>query len=215
MQRLWRYDIRLCGMACLVLSLFWEPVFARKPDKDPEKHYTVLFIGNSLTYTNDLPELVEKAAKKQGIRIEADMLAHADFGLEDHWNSGELPGVISSRQYDYVVVQQGPSSQADGKASLLYYGEKIKTLCDSNGSTMALFMVWPSLFNFKTFEGVIHHYTEAASALGVKLCPVGQVWKDQVDRENDFSYYGPDFFHPSLQGSQAAAEVIVKSLFGE
>lgn len=204
MQRssLWILLFLSCGLA-----------FAGKPGKEPAKTYTLLFIGNSLTYTNDLPKLVEQAGKSKGIRIEADMLTHADFGLEDHWNSGELPEAIANKKYDFVILQQGPSSQADGLASLLTYGAKIRTLCDSNGSKMALFMVWPSLFQYKTIDGVIQHYSDAASQLGAILCPVGEAWKENIDIRKDFSYYGPDFFHPSLKGSEAAAEVIVNSLF--
>jgi len=45
------------------------------------------------------------------------------------------------------------------------------------------------------------------------LCPVGLIWKNYQDRTGDFSYYGPDDFHPSLAGSQLAADVIYKTFF--
>jgi hypothetical protein len=74
-------------------------------------------------------------------------------------------------------------------------------------------MVWPSLHYYHTFNGVIESYTLAANATSSILCPVGEVWKSYFDETEDFSYYGPDGFHPSLKGSNVAAQVIYESLF--
>ena len=46
------------------------------------------------------------------------MLARANYALKDHWNEGELQSLIKSGNFDFVVVQQGPSSQAEGRAML-------------------------------------------------------------------------------------------------
>jgi lysophospholipase L1-like esterase len=74
-------------------------------------------------------------------------------------------------------------------------------------------MVWPSLTYYSTFDGVIFSYTEAANMNNDILCPVGEVWKSHFDVTNDFSYYGTDGFHPSLEGSNVAAQIIYESLF--
>jgi len=175
-------------------------------------HVRILFVGNSLTYANNLPQLVKKVATRNDIRIQTDMLAYSNYALEDHWNDGELQSLITNGDYDYVVVQQGPSSQADGKAMLLEYGERIKSLCDKQDTKLAFYMVWPARINYHTFEGVIANYSLAASHTKSILCPVGKVWKGYIDSTQDFSYYGSDGFHPSLTGSQLAAEIIFESL---
>jgi len=172
----------------------------------------ILFVGNSLTYTNNLPQLVKEVGAKNNIRIQTEMLAYANYALEDHWNDGELQGLINTGKYDYVVVQQGPSSQADGKAMLLDYGERIKLLCDKQNAKLAFYMVWPARANYHTFDGVIANYSAAAQQTNSILCPVGQVWKAYFDSTQNFSYYGADGFHPSFAGSQRAAEIIFASL---
>lgn len=174
--------------------------------------YHILFIGNSLTYTNDVPGLLEGIATTQGISISTTSVAPGGYGLEDHWNDGAIQPLIESREYDYVVIQQGPSSQAPGRASLIEYGGKIATLCQAHGVTLIYYMVWPSRTNYNNFDGVIANYTEAATLSRAGLAPVGSVWKAHFDSTNDFSYYGPDGFHPSLEGSTMAAEVIFESL---
>ena len=52
--------------------------------------YTLLFIGNSLTYSNDLPSLVKRAAKIKNINIETKMIARGNYGIIDHWNDKSI-----------------------------------------------------------------------------------------------------------------------------
>ena len=182
---------------------------------DSQDTIRILFVGNSLTYTNDLPALVELEAKARGVKIKSKMLAYPNYALVDHWNDGELQKHIQSEKYNYVIVQQGPSSQTEGKEMLLESGELIARLCEQSGAQLAFFMVWPSRIYYHTFDGVIANYGMAADSTGTILLPVGKVWKDHFDQTKDFSYYGPDSFHPSLRGSQVAAEVIVNILLGD
>ena len=174
---------------------------------------TILFVGNSLTYTNNLPALVEIEAKKKGIRIKTEMIAFPNYALEDHWNDGIFKTRLAEKKYNYVVVQQGPSSQSEGRSMLLDYGARIKEQCDKYNTKLAFFMVWPAYANYSTFDGVIKNYTDASSTTGSLLCPVGKNWKQHFTDTNDFSYYGPDNFHPSLKGSEVAAQVIADTLF--
>jgi hypothetical protein len=177
-----------------------------------DKAVTILFVGNSLTYANNLPGLVEAQAKERGIKVKSDILAFPNYALEDHWNDGELQKRIANKKYQYVVVQQGPSSQADGRAMLLDYGQRIKKLCDDNNAKLAFFMVWPARVNSGTFEGVIANYSEAAKTTQSLLCPVGKIWSEHFNKTQDYSYYSPDGFHPSEAGSKVAAVVIFESL---
>ncbi|MEP2935465.1 MAG: SGNH/GDSL hydrolase family protein [Gilvibacter sp.] len=174
--------------------------------------YSLLFVGNSLTYFNDLPGLVGERASLEGIDIETTTVAYGNYGLEDHWNDGEIQTMIETFDYDFVIIQQGPSSQAYGRSSLIEYGGYIKEVCAANDTELAFFMVWPSLVYYHTFPGVIQNYTDAATLNEALLCPVGEHWRDVVDQTGDTSYYGPDGFHPSLEGSEIAAQIILQSL---
>ena len=175
----------------------------------------VLFIGNSLTFFHDLPKLVFDLAASKDMEISTKMVAKSNYAIIDHWDEGEVQDLIKSAIYDFVVIQQGPSSQSEGNEILLNSGKQYADLCEQYSAKLAYYMVWPSLTNYQTFDGVINNYTAAAEANNAILCPVGQVWKAHFDRTNDFSYYGADGFHPSLKGSQVAAKVIFESLFEE
>ena len=44
----------------------------------------VLFIGNSHTYFNDMPNMFAELARKEGVACEVTMLAHGGWYLEQH-----------------------------------------------------------------------------------------------------------------------------------
>lgn len=89
----------------------------------------------------------------------------------------------------------------------------IKSLCDETNAKLVYFVVWPSLGYYNTFDGVIKNHKEAAKINKAIICPVGEVWKAHFDKTNQFDYYGPDGFHPSVLGSKVAADIIVNTLF--
>jgi len=181
--------------------------------KTSKTKVNLLFIGNSLTFTNNLPELVKKYAKQKKVKIHTKMVAFPNHAIEDHWNDRKVQKLISSKKYDFVIIQQGPSSQNDGRKMLIEYGEKYSTLCKTNEAKLCYFMVWPSLKYYHTFDGVIKNYADAASINNAILLPVGAIWKDYIDTTNSHAYYGSDGFHPSLKGSEITAKTIVDLLF--
>lgn len=183
------------------------------PPQPNPADYHVLFVGNSLTYRNDLPGLFRAVAMDAGKRVATEMLAFPDYGLIDHWYDGKVQEKIASGVFDYVVIQQGPSSQQEGRESLIYYGGLLNSLCEENGAQLAYYMVWPARAYYYTFGGVIENYRYAAALHSTLLCPVGERWKEHFDGTGDFSYYGPDNFHPSEAGSKVAATIIYYSLF--
>lgn len=172
----------------------------------------VLFVGNSLTYTNNLPELVKLEAKSRGFKVKVSMLAYPNYAIIDHWSDGDVQKMIMNGKYDYVVIQQGPSSQEEGRRMLIEDGATLARLCEKYETQLAYFMVWPSNVYYHTFDKVIQNHKAAAEENNAVLFPVGEVWKKHFDETKDFSYYGMDGFHPSLRGSQVAAKVIVDTL---
>lgn len=178
-----------------------------------DENIGILFIGNSLTYFNDLPVLVRERIQAQGKEVTVRMVAYPNYAIVDHWADGEVQQLISSQDYDYVIIQQGPSSQSDGRQMLIESGKLYSEICEQNNAKLCYFMVWPSINNYSTFDGVIKNYTDAAAMNNAILLPVGEVWKAYIDTTNNYEYYGPDGFHPSEKGSEVAADIIVERLF--
>ncbi|HAA10143.1 MAG TPA: hypothetical protein DCE41_00025 [Cytophagales bacterium] len=161
----------------------------------------MLFVGNSLTYTHDLPGMLTQVAKAYGQEVDTECLCLPNYAVVDHLDFGPLEHKLLNEDWDYVVVQQGPSSQAEGFDLLLEAGEKIQAILASKDTQLVFFMVWPSRLYYHTFDGVVSHYGEAASACGADLVPVGIHWQDYQVEYDSWELYGPDGFHPSVAGS--------------
>lgn len=86
--------------------------------KDMPPAQRVLFIGNSYLYTNDLPHLVAALALAHGAEIDTGLRAEPDFGLADHLRDRRLRAALEQR-WDWIVLQQGPSSLPQNRAALI------------------------------------------------------------------------------------------------
>ena len=77
---------KLATLFCLLLFTF-SHVYGqqRVSDKTSKTSFSILFIGNSLTYTNNLPKLIKKEAKLKGIKIAFKVVAFPNYAIEDHW----------------------------------------------------------------------------------------------------------------------------------
>jgi len=172
----------------------------------------VLFVGNSLTYTESIPEIVQRLATAGGQRMFYDAWLQPNYSLEDHWNDG-LAREIERQKPDIVVLQQGPTSQPDSRVDLIYWTQKIDSVVQGIGSRSALYMVWPPLSSSQLFFAVRDNYAAAAEAVHGMLMPAGVTWLEIWNRDPNIELYGPDGFHPAYLGALAAAETIYVMLF--
>jgi len=168
----------------------------------------ILFIGNSLTYANGLPMILEEIGRAYKKNIITEMVCFPNYAIVDHLKEGNVQKKIATENYDYVIIQQGPSSQEDGRKMLLKSGEVLSALCKQYNTKLAYYMVWPSKQYYFTFDKVIANHTEAAKFNEALLLPVGKYWKQYNQLNNKISLYGQDQFHPSEAGSFLAALVI-------
>jgi hypothetical protein len=175
----------------------------------------VLFIGNSLTTTNDLPAMVERLARESGgPPLVTRTVAEGGFSLEDHWNRGTAQRVIAEGGWSVVVLQQGPSALPESQANLRDYTQRFDTVIRSAGARPALYMVWPESEREAVFDDVVASYTRAAQAVNGLLYPVGEAWRIAWRRDSRLPLYGPDGFHPSPTGTYLAALVIYQQISG-
>lgn len=174
----------------------------------------VLFIGNSLTYTNDLPRLSAALASATGkVRLQVGSVAEPNFSLEDHWNKGDAVRAIQQAKWDVVVLQQGPSGLESSRVLLVEYARKFGEVIRKSGATPALLAVWPSMQRNGDFDRVIESYRVAAAEVHGIFLPAGAAW-NSIGRDRLPELYGQDGFHPSVEGSYLAALVVVGKLCG-
>lgn len=175
----------------------------------------VLFIGNSLTEMNALPQVVRAVSEAAGgpafaVRMEAE----PGFSLEDHLVAGSVGLSLQQGTWDFVVLQQGPSSLAGSRALLrrdvAVFADRIR----AGGAEPAVYQVWPEGSRRHAFPAVIESYRLAAEDISAPLLPAGQAWLEAWALDPGLPLYGDDGFHPSHHGTYLAALVIYEGLTG-
>ena len=184
-------------------------------DTTPDPGFNVLFVGNSLTYTNDLPGMVgQMMPTHDGEDVHIGVVAAADVSLEDHWHLGGAREAIASGDWDVVVMQQGPSSVPQNQVHLAMWVGQFADFAETHGVRPAVLMVWPPEGDEARVEAVVMGYATAARDADAALFPAGAAWR-LARAEGTADPYGPDRFHPSPAGTYLAALTVVGGLTGE
>jgi hypothetical protein len=176
----------------------------------------VLFVGNSLTYVNDLPAILEAMAdSSHEPLLETRMVAKPDYSLEDHWNDGDARTAIGKGGWSVVVLQQGPSSLETSRALLIEYARKFDEPIRQVGARAALYQVWPTSDRAADFARANDSYRLAADAVKGILFPVGEAWLAAQRIDASIPLYAFDGLHPSAEGSYLAPLVMYATLYGK
>lgn len=174
----------------------------------------VLFIGNSLTSMHNVPGLVEQLTSDGPLRVRSSSVTRNNFSLDDHWAQDEAVRAIARGGWSHVVLQQGPSALPASRVQLRAATRQFDEVIRKAGARTALYMVWPSEARSGDFDAVRDSYATAARDVGGVFLPAGEAWRAAWRRDPQLSLYASDRFHPTLQGSYAAALVIADRLTG-
>jgi hypothetical protein len=177
----------------------------------------VLFVGNSLTYFNDLPGTLATLVRADGDDIVVASVTRPGYALIDHLvpptASGALDSIRGAR-WDHVVLQQGPTSRDVDRDSLVLVARQLAPAIRASGGRPALYMVWPAVRDSANFDRVHESFRRAACAVDGELWPAGDAWRAVRRLDPSIALYGPDQFHPAPLGTYLAALVMYERLTG-
>ena len=102
-------------------------------DNAMKKSYSILFIGNSYTYYNDMPaEIFKKIAVAAGYDVEVTAITKGSHKLSefadptDNYGAKVERALTSGKKYDYVVLQEQSVRPASDDAPLFF--EAVRSL---------------------------------------------------------------------------------------
>ena len=174
----------------------------------------ILFIGNSLTYVNELPDIVCRLAAGRH-KATCESVTGSGYALEDHWADRRAVERLERERWSLVVLQQGPSALEESRVNLREWTAKFAPLIKAAGARPALYAVWPTKARSFDFPRVSDSYHLAANDVHGLFFPAGDAWLAAWRRDPSLPLYGDDSFHPSVAGSYLAALVIYRVLWGE
>jgi len=193
----------------------------------------VLFIGNSYTYYNNLPDVINSIANSFGDTLFYDSNTPGGLTAQGHWNNATTLTKIQQGGWDYVSIQcqsQEPSFSAGQVASQTFpYVKSLDSLVQASNSCAETiyFMTWgrkngdqancPLYPPVCTYDGMQQRLRESyllfADSTNASVSPVGAAWKIFRTQYPNIDLYSPDESHPSLHGTYLAACVFYSSLF--
>ena len=187
----------------------------RKAGVSGDSTIQVLFIGNSLTYANDLPRTLQDMASLGNHAVHCASVTRGGFALIDHLDGGsDAVAVIRQGGWHYVILQQGPSSLPESRVILIDGTVRFDVEIRAVGAVTSLYMVWPDKSRFAFFEAVRQNYKAAADTVGGLFLPAGEAWLKAWAGDPSLALYGGDDFHPSPLGTFLAALVMYERITG-
>jgi hypothetical protein len=166
----------------------------------------VLFVGNSLTYGNDVPALVQQIAEQSRSRaVRSATVAFPNVSLDDHWANGAAATALRRGPWDVVVLQQGPSSLPESRALLIDAARRFAPLIAAAGARAVLYEVWPTSARRADAAAARRSYIAAAAAIDGVVAPAGTAWTIALASPAPPGLYAVDGLHASMTGSVLAA----------
>ncbi len=194
----------------------------------------VLFIGNSYTHYNSLPQMIASMASTTGDTLIYQQSTPGGYTLEAHSTNSNTLNLIAQGGYDFVVLQEQSQrpSFPDGQfyADTYPYAVYLDSLIHAYTpcAEVVFYETWgrengdqsncgffPPLCTYEGMDSMLTlRYRTMAQDLGALISPVGEVWH----RVRDLYYpglqpYTSDGSHPSFAGSYIAASTFYTVFF--
>jgi hypothetical protein len=187
------------------------------PPSEPERPpgaRRLLFIGNSLTYYNDMPGLVEEIALADGLPLEVASIALPNTAVIDFAGQSSVHARIAQGGWDAVILQQGPTTPGVCRDTLVMGTIALDRSIRAAGGRTATLMTWPYEGYPDAFTWVHESAKRASDAVNGLFLPAGDAWVAAWRMDRSLRLYGPDGYHPSLLGSLLTALVVYEGVTG-
>lgn len=185
----------------------------------------ILFIGNSYTAVNNLPQMLTDVAMSTGDTLYCNSNCPGGYTFELHSTNATTLSYIANGNWDYVVLQEQsqlpsfPISQVE--ADVFPYAMFLDSLINAQNTCVetVFYMTWgrkngdasncafwPPVCTYQGMDSLLSlRYQMMADSNSAILSPVGAVWKYIRNNHPGIELYNPDESHPSLAGTYAAA----------
>lgn len=191
----------------------------------------VLFLGNSYTYGNNLPTLLQQMATSTNDVLVQDSNAIGGFRFMDHVTNQTSLTKLNANHWDYVVLQEQSQMPAFPlgyvNQNVFPYATQLVALAKQNYACAVpmFFTTWgrkngdPQIClngqcTYTVMDDLLQqrYRTMAETNKGV-ISPVAQVWRYLRANHPNIELYTTDESHPSLAGSMVAAYTFYVAIF--
>jgi hypothetical protein len=171
----------------------------------------VLFIGNSYTFYNNLPGMLEDLATSAGQDVETSRVVSGGKTLEWHWYNPATLDTLSDNKWDIVVFQEHSMRPVEEPDKMM---SAVKRLKERAGEArVILYLTWARQHIPEMQDVLNDTYFRVAKELGCSIAPVGLAWQKSLREIPDLVLHTDDRSHPNTLGSYLAACVFYATIF--
>lgn len=189
-----------------------------------------LFIGNSFTYYNDMPQIVQSIAKDIGYDLKTTSITKGSHTLTKFADSNDEMGKIvdetlkGTTKFDYVILQEQSTRSYSNYDSFKSGVDALVTKINEYqpNADIRLYETWgfeeeaiSKKWTVPEMENEIaKKYEDASKDKNLKIHYVGEAFSVVYENHKEINLYDAnDNKHPSYAGSYLSALVHVASLF--
>jgi hypothetical protein len=185
--------------------------------KESRNPLRILFIGNSYTYFNNLPELLSQlaASANPARTIDTQMIVRGGSTLRMHWEEGSAQKALQQGRWDYVVLQEQSTLPITDPAAMHKYARLFDAEIKKVGARTIFHLTWARQHQPENQEKLNEAYFTIAKELQALVAPVGVAWQKAFKEDAKLVFHTEDKSHPNAAGSYMAASVFYALIYGK
>lgn len=202
-------------LAVAALAACARPVVREERVSIAPGHQGVLFIGNSLTFHNDLPGTVAALARSAGGPL-LDVRASTIPGgtLEGAWDEGRAAALIDAARWSAVVLQEQSERPLRDPAAMERAAVRLAAPARVRGARVIVYGTWPDRRRPETERALERTFARVARAVHGTVAPAGAAWARAGQLAPQLALWAEDGVHPTPAGTYLAACVLFATLTG-
>lgn len=217
-------------VGCTQVNESSEPTETENADKE----LSILFIGNSYTYFNNMPtKFFKEMAETAGYDVKVFTITKGAHTLSEFADPEDKYGAVvestlnGKRKFDFVVLQEQSTRPARDDVPEFYSAVRnLAARIRSRGATPILYATWGHKAGSETLDKhgwttetmawrVAAAYQAIGNELEIDVAYSGLAYLDVYTNNKDIELYDFDCYHPSETGSFLAAATLFAKIFNE
>ncbi len=167
-----------------------------EPKTQPQR---VLFIGNRLSYVDNLPAVHAALANANGHPTQSDMIVRGGATLSQRGADGSAAAALASGRYQVLVLQErggdlmcsfGPDSCVESRAAI----DALVTLASEQGTRALLLGSYQP--HPLASRKLVEHEAAAAAEVGIDYVEISETLHHAMAESPELAWFADDGAHP-------------------
>ncbi len=199
----------------------------KEPEPAAGESPRILFVGNSHTYTNDLPTIFSQIAESMGHGSDVQELTEGAYTLTQFADPEDELGAVLNQKlteepWDFVILQENTNDAfSSPEETMLPAAAALDEKIRAAGGQTALLMTWSpkngaSIFSLEDVQSILtQNLLSVSEKLDSLLIPGGVAFMRCMEQYPQIELWAEDEMHPSPEGSYLASCVAYTMIFQE